>query len=707
MLVSARPFHGTLVLLLSCLMVLTGSAADSDCLREFPAVYSMQTGTAGETREQRVSRTQAVLASMLGMTPEAVGKALAPLVETLRQKGSTAAKIDRARACFIHSTYEEARTLALEAGDEAHRAAPRRPADIVSALQLAAFAAMELSRFEEAVKYLSVALGETSADRDLKAWTQLQGATARSYGLMKMFKDEEQTVRLIFTEHERLLGERDPETIKRHSEYAGLLYQNGRDADAERETRAVLKISEIVNGPGHEQTQVLRKNLARVLEVSGRPAEAETLRRKVITVQMETLGGGAAATLRSREQLVKNLLEQNKFGDAEAEARILAEHSEKVNGPDAITTLGGRISVALAVAHQSRHEQALQMLGPLQADCVRVLGPDHPDSLRVAHAQGTCLNALAKYADAETVLTRVLEARKRVLPVDDLDTLDTQHQLGLALLRQNKLKPALSEIRIVANSYQRLLKPGDIKLAAINQAANEFTAIEEGRQILIEERRAVVEDKARQLGEDHLDALDLRASLAGFISSLGETQASLDEYQKVLSGCLRTLGKKHVGTVDVMQKVAMAQQSLGQFAVAEKSYREVLVLRSALVKAGDVSLEETRYRLGLCIGQAGRLKEAQEIIEASYLAVKDRKDVNMTFVEEMRRVLDQIRQMRVPVPLELNAPGTLQQPVSISKAGTAAPPLIGAPGATSGAPSADPSSLVPAGTIQKPVQYKP
>lgn len=706
MVVFRPPFTRLIVLAVLCFT--TCAAADElEVLRNFPEIYSLQTGAAGETREQRVTQAHALLAARLHMTPEAVAQALTPLVEKLRQS-TAAAKVDRARASFAHGSYAEAQTLALEAGDAAHRAKPRQPEAIIAALQLAAFAAMETARFEEAVKFLSVALGEAPADRDLKTWTRLQTATARAYGLMKMSKDEEQVVRLIYTEHERLSGARNADTIKHHSEYAGLLYQNGRDADAERETRAVLKASESLHGAGHEQTQVLRKNLARVLEVQGRHAEAEALRRKVVAAQMETLGGGAAATLRSRDQLVRNLLEQKKFGAAETEARLLVDHSSQANGPDSATTLGGRVSRALAVFHQGRHEEALKILGALEADCVRVLGGDHADTLRVMHAEGACLNALQNHAGAETVLARTFEARKRTQPVDALDTLDTQHQLGIARMRQKKLKEALVDIRIAANSFQRLLKPGDPRLAAVNETANELGAMPGVRKLLIDEQRVAVEEMARKAGEDHLDVLNMRASLAGFIAGLGAGDEAAAEYEKVLAGCLRKLGSKHLGTVDVMQRLAMTQQSLGRFDEAERHYRTALELRAGLVKAGDLSVEELRYRLGLCLGQAGRLREAQPFIEESYMAVKDRKDVNSAFLAEMKNTLDQIRVLRTPQPMSINAPGTLQQPVSLSTADKTAPaPVISAPGAATTVPTANAETLVPAGTIQKPVEFKP
>jgi tetratricopeptide (TPR) repeat protein len=678
------------------------------CLREYPTLYTLETGsTPEETAAQRVARTHGLLATKLKMTPEAVAKILPPLAKKLHTD-KTAPKFDRACASFVEGFFVEAQTLALEAGDTAHRTDPRQPGAVISALRLAAFSAMEQGQQEAALKFISVALGETSSDRDLPTWTQLQTANARAFAGLKMLKDEEQTLRYIYTEHERILGARHADTVRHHSTLAGTLYQHGHDAEAERETRAVLKSTLLLHGPKHEQTQVVQKNLARVLEVLGRHAEAESLRREVLAAQMEMYGGGTASTLRSREQLVKNLFEQKKYAEAEAEALILVGHSGKVNGPDSATTLGGRISVALAIVDQGRHEQALEALRALQTDCIRVLGDQHPDTLGVMHAAGACLNALQQYDEAEKVLTQAAEGRKRVLPADDLATMETQHQLGIALLRQKKFKAALKEIRIALTSYQTRLQVDDPRLKAANQTASEFNAFNEGKKILIDEQRAALDEKVRELGADHLDTLNLRAWLANFAANLQAWDISIAEYEKVLEGCLRVLGQDHAGTVEIMRITAKALHSAGRNAEAENYFRKVLKNRARHVKAGDIVLEETRYLLGVCIGQLGRIKEAQEFVEASYLAVKDRKDVNSSFLAEMKHTLDQIRVLRTPQPIDINAPGTLQQPVSLSSTDKAAPAaVIIAPGSATAIPTVNPETLVPSGTIQKPVEYKP
>ncbi len=708
------------VVVLAATSLLAQESAET-CLQEFPALYTLETGfKSEETPAQRLNRTHSLLATKLKMSPEVIAKLLPPLAKKLREDKSSP-KQDRASAYFFEGFFAEAKTLALEAGDAAHRTEPRQPNQVISALRLAAFAAMEQSSYEEGIKFLGVALGETSSDHDLTTWTQLQTANARAYAGLKMLKEEEQTLRYIYTEHERILGALHADTVRHHSALAGILYQHGLDAEAERETRAVLKSTLQLYGAKHEQTQVVRRNLARVLEVLARHAEAETLRREVLSVQMEAYGAGATSTLRSREQLVKNLFEQKKYAEAEIEARTLTENGEQARGADAATTLGGRTSLALAIREQGRHEEALKMLRPLEEDCIRVLGLENADTLRVQHALNTCLNALKQYAEAEKGLSHVLEVRKRVLPADDLATLDTRHQLGIAYLGQDKFREALTEIRITALTYQRQIKADDPRLIAINQTASEFSKREGGRKILIDEQREGVSKALSKLDHNSLEALSMRANLAAFIAGLGNGKESLEEYQSILAGCLRTLGADHRGTVDVLEKVGLTQVALGMFTEGEQTLRKVLKSKIRLLPKRDPKIDETRYQLGLCLGQMGKMREAKDLVEMSYLAVKDRTDLNAAVIQGMKQTLDQIHQIlsaqatpqtapqatQQPSPTQTSELGTIQQSPSLLGSSAQKIPSYVAPLNVIGGPATDPSTLVPSTTIQRPVEYKP
>jgi tetratricopeptide (TPR) repeat protein len=700
----------------SCLLMFSGSqAADAgmECLNLYPVLYTLQTGdSANETRIQRTARTEQLLSSRLKLVPEQIVKLLIPLAESI-SRSTQAARIDQARASFVLGVFETSQIQALEAGDEAHRATPRRPEMIIAALQLAALAAIEQSRHEEAVKFVTVALGETSADKDLATWTQLQKITARAYRGLDMKKDEERIQRHILTEHQRILGENHIETIRQHSELAGLLYQQGNDLESERETRAVLKATLRLHGPDSDQATIVRKNLARVLEAQGRHSEATPFRKQVLEAALKTSGKESAPALAAREALVKNLAAQKSHAECEAEARILMESAQSAAGPDTALTMNARIYLAVSVFEQGRYEEALQMLDQLQKDSSRLFGADHAQTLLVIHTRGTCLNTLKRHDEAAVTLTKTLEARKRVLPADDLATLETRLQLGQALLNLGRLKEALAEIRITANAYQRLLPAGDPRMRSIADLSNQFSSLEEGRQILIDEHRANYRTAASTYGTEDLQTLNVQAGLAAYLAGMGRSDEALVEYEKVLSICRRKLGPDNPGTLDLLQRTALIHLNEGRFETCEKMLREVLAYRQKNHKPGDLGVDETRYHLGVCLGQMGQLRQADEMVRQSLEAVKAEPQANPAFVAQMEQMQARIQQAMAPRPpatdavqsAGMGAPGTLQSPLQLKPAGS--PTQLPAAVQQSRLPDIDPASLVPSGTIQKPLEYKP
>ncbi len=125
------------------------------CLRDFPEIYTLQ--TEGLKADERLTRARSLLAAKFNVAAEVVAKALAKEAE-LKLQEPTSAKLNRARALFTQRSFAEAETLAIAAGDESHRSTPRRVEEMIAALRLAAYSAMEQQLWEPAIKYLSVAI---------------------------------------------------------------------------------------------------------------------------------------------------------------------------------------------------------------------------------------------------------------------------------------------------------------------------------------------------------------------------------------------------------------------------------------------------------------------------------------------------------------------------------------------------------------------
>ena len=637
------------------------AAEAMDCLRHYPEIHAMQTGLGPpETPAQRESQAMRLLAQRLGLMPERVEQLLKPSAQQLLE-AKTSSKVDRARAKFALGRYDEARLLALEAGDEAHRAAERKPMDVVAALQLAAFAAMESGAFEEVVRYITVASGEVPPERDLALWSQLQAVTARAYEGLKMPLDQEQMHRHILREYERRRGEGHADTVRVRSELAGLLYQHGKDEEAERQSRQVLQQTLRLHGHHAVPTQVAKKNLARVLEGMGRPAEAESLRREVFQ-QMMADGSGASDSevIAAHTLWVKNLMAQGRQVEAEPEARKLVDLAVKAVGADALPALEARLLHARLLVQLPPSIAAASQLESLLRDGQRVLGPEHRLCLTSSLLLGQILNPLGRHEQARDLLEKTLAIQRRTLPTDDLETLETRHQLGVALLGLGQHQEALAEIRIALVAFTRLLKDTDPRRIACSQSAQKLASLEEGKTLLIEEQRALFRQVCQSFPESDPARLNAHVSLASYIETTGRYEEALREYETLMANCLRLFGPEAESTCTVADKMALCELSAARMDAAIQRLEKILVIRSKRYPNATAALEEVRFHLGYALGRNRQYEEAVRCMSRSYEACKNLPNANPGYLEWMRRTLAEFQQKQ-------------KQPTATSLGGVIAP----------------------------------
>lgn len=681
----------------------------SACLRDFAEIYTLQ--TEGLKAEQRLIRARHLLAAKWNVGVAAVTKALAKEAESKLQE-PTSSKLIRARALFTQRSFAEAEKLAIAAGDESHRSTPRRVEEMIAALRLAAYSAMEQQLWEPAIKYLSVAVTEVDTQKNLSLWAALQIGIARAQKNLGMLDDYERTLWFIFHEHEQRVGTDTVETLHHQNELAACLYERGQDAEAEKQIRLILQATLKVRGNDHADTQVIRKNLARLLEAQQKFADAERLRRDVCDAQNRQLGGEALTTLKSLDQLIQNLMQQKKFGVAEVEANALVQKAEQSLGKDAPITLTGRALEVSAIVAQEKFEPALAMANRLVADASRVLGLNHAITLKAQFCEGACLNQLKRYQEALTILTSALKGRQQSLSANDDDLLATHHQLSMAYLGLEKRKDALDHLRIALTSYEKKYGPTDTRTQAANQTANTLVNSEEGKRILIDERREALAKITAKLGANHPQTLAEQYVMATFIASLGLAKEALEEHSLALAGRRKKLGSADLQTLESLRAVALLEMDMQQFTESEAHLRELLSKQQTLLKATDPAVQESRYHLGLCLGRAGKLGESIALVESSYLAVKDQEGVNQPFVAQMKAVLDQLYTLIAPKPTNFDALG-VAAPLTVQKAPNLVPDEPASATAHrlthagSGPALPNPATLVPSDSIQKHIQVKP
>jgi tetratricopeptide (TPR) repeat protein len=187
-------------------------------------------------------------------------------------------------------------------------------------------------------------------------------------------------------------------------------------------------------------------NYANVLIDLGRFAQAEELNRETLLIQERVLGLEHPDTLATRINLALSIAEQGRAEDAEVLYREALAVAERVLGQDHLYTLITRDNLAVVVREQDRPVEAEALHRDALVAAQRALGLAHPQSLAIQDGLALAIDAQGRSVEAEALFRETLVARQRVLGPAHPDTLGTRTNLAVALLAQGLPEAALSVI---------------------------------------------------------------------------------------------------------------------------------------------------------------------------------------------------------------------------------------------------------------------
>jgi len=244
-----------------------------------------------------------------------------------------------------------------------------------------------------------------------------------------------------------ILGREDPETLTSIRHLAATLERKGRFAEAEKFEREALEIQRRVLGPEHPGTLLTTSNLAFTLIDQGRYTEAEGLQHEALEIQRRVLGPEHPDTLKSVNILAWTLFREGRYTEAERLQREELGIQRRVLGaehPDTLTTIN---NLAGSLVSERRYVEAERLYrGGIDIQR-RVLGPEHPVTLMAIANLATCLEAEGRYVEAERLLRQVLDIQRRVLGPEHQDTAVSVYNLGVIAGRQGRRSQALSLLR--------------------------------------------------------------------------------------------------------------------------------------------------------------------------------------------------------------------------------------------------------------------
>src|SRR5580704_5968920 len=144
----------------------------------------------------------------------------------------------------------------------------------------------------------------------------------------------------------RVLGEKDPKTLRTMSRLGALDKLQGKYAQAEQLLSQTLGIQRHVLGPDHADTLYTANNLASTYQKEGKYAQAEALHSQTLEIRRRVLGPEHSYTLTSMNNLAIDYFSEGKYAQAEALLTQALEIRRRVAGPDHPDTLKPMVNLA-------------------------------------------------------------------------------------------------------------------------------------------------------------------------------------------------------------------------------------------------------------------------------------------------------------------------------------------------------------------------
>ncbi|MEN3369834.1 MAG: hypothetical protein V7609_1977 [Verrucomicrobiota bacterium] len=539
----------------------------------YPKVEAqMRQSQAEEDPAALQERVYTELAKQLNVDAKLLREKL-PQVAADLKRAPNASSYERANAAYVSKDYLEAERLALQAVDEARKAAPPKSAEMLQALELAGFSAQKRIQFKTAMEHFRAAERLTDRQGNPTQWAEVQHAIGDLLIEQGAYREGEEVLRMVVETRGKSLGAEHADTLRGRTRLAYAQYRQGKYNEAIAGFRAIVALQERISGPEHPDTLLSRNGLAIALDNGGKPAEAEAEHRRILVIREKVLGPEHPDTLRTRNNIALTLDRQSKHAEAANEYRQVIDLENKVLGPEHPDTLRSRSSLAYALDHQRKYAEAELNLRDVIRLEERVLGPQHPDTLISRLRLDSVLMSQGKFAEAETDLRDLISLEEKALGPEHPDTLSGRSTLANALQAQGKHAEAAAEYREVISLEERVLGPAHPNtLVNRNSLANalmgdkNYTEAEDMfRQLILAEEKA--------LGSEHPLTIRSHRGLANALFNQANYAAAEPEYRQVLKSAEKLRGPQHQETLEACYDLAGTLARIGKFPEAKELAR--------------------------------------------------------------------------------------------------------------------------------------
>jgi tetratricopeptide (TPR) repeat protein len=261
---------------------------------------------------------------------------------------------------------------------------------------------------------------DTNLTKDPELQAQMMSVMGDVYDNLGLYARAQELQQKALNIQQRVLGPKNPETLRSMSALAETIREQGHFTEAEKLQRQTLDTQRRVQGAEHPDTLTSMYNLSGILRGEGRYPEAEKLDRETLEIRRHVLGTDHPDTLKSMNGLELDLIPQKQYAEAETLARETLEIRRRVLGPEHPDTLNSMRDVAGALASfEGRYAEAEKLERETLEITRRVLGPEHPKTLMSMIDLAYVLKRLGRTAEQEDLSRQALDIQRRVLGPED------------------------------------------------------------------------------------------------------------------------------------------------------------------------------------------------------------------------------------------------------------------------------------------------
>jgi len=426
--------------------------------------------------------------------------------------------------------------------------------------------------------------------------------------------EAETILREVLATRTRLLGREHADTLISINSLAVLLHNLQRLDEAEPLYREATAAGARVLGAEHPDTITARMNLASILRSRGNLTEAEPLMAATYASLKQVFGESHTKTASAAMALAGLYNDQGRYQQALPFYEQAVAIRRRAEGENSEAVTSAKVDLAMALTHLGDHTRAATVQHEVVDTRTRNLGAEHRDTLFARLDLANTLARTDRKAEAETILKELLEVCPRLFGEDDEISIISTNSYAVLLLGLDRFADAEPYLRKALEVGRRAEGP-DHKHTIITQLNFSVAVRELGR---LDEADAVGRDAlerfTRVFGAKHPNTATAHTDLAETLVKLGRNDEARQQLAEAVAVKKAALGARNAAFAGDALLLARLLLDTGHADEAEPILREVVEVQAQARGAGDRRTVNARVELGRCLWLLHHFADAEPLL---------------------------------------------------------------------------------------------